>query len=284
VSRTWSLGNNYTFQNEGELPDVLKNKQVLIFVHGHRTRFLKATAALSHLSLRAPSATIVGYIWPAHSRKESYALARTKASTEAADRLQALLIALQRLGNSIHIISHSMGARLTLHALSLTRPIDSENEEGPQSLPLRPIQSFFMLGAAVPSNAFLASQTTSPSNSWNYRSLLAHQIVNCYSSQDEVLSSAFQWAEAFAQYSILALFDKETRAMGSVGIVKDSLLESDLSRRLHDLDVSQEVPTHSVHAYLASGTFISYLNRVLSESEADTDNGKEDQKQQTTER
>jgi hypothetical protein len=162
-----------------------------------------------------------------------------------------------------------MGARLTLHALSLARPISStdfapSNDEDP--LELQPIASFFMLGAAVPSNAFLSPQTTRPDNCWNYQCLLARQIVNCYSTRDEVLSSAFQWAEAFAQYSVLALFDRETRAMGSAGIMKDSLLESDLNDRLHDLDVSQEVPTHSVHAYLASETFAAYLNRFLSKS------------------
>jgi hypothetical protein len=256
------LESNSIFQNEDQLPDPLRNNQVLVYVHGHRTRYLKATATLSHLSLKAPGRTVIGFLWPSHSRKESYVFARSKASTEAAHRLRILLVALQRLGNSIHVVSHSMGVRLTLHTLSYPQPTANSNEvqgsEGTQLI--QPIASFFMLGAAIPSNAFHPSNTD-PNNSWNYESLLTNQIINLYSTRDHVLSSAYQWAEAFAQYSVMTLFNKDTKAMGSVGISKDS--SANIEEKVHDLDVSDEVPTHSVHAYLESLTFQEYLQRLL---------------------
>lgn len=262
MQRTWLLGMDSIFQNEDQLPDVLKNRTVIIYVHGHRTRYLKATATLSHLSLRAPSQAVIGFLWPSHSRKESYVFARSKASTEAAHRLQNLIVALQRLGNSIHIVSHSMGVRLTLHALSFPQSIMSSNEDQRSEKSahcIRPIESIFMLGAAIPSNAFLASNTDLE-NSWNPEALLTNQILNFYSIRDHVLSSAYQWAEAFALYSVMSLFNKDTKAMGSVGMMKDS---SDFDGKIHNIDVSHEVSTHSVHAYLASPTFQECLERHL---------------------
>jgi hypothetical protein len=259
------LGTDSIFLNEDHLPDILKNSQVIVYVHGHRTRYLKATAALSHLSLRAPGQTIIGFLWPSHSRKESYVLARSKASTEAANRLRIFLLALQRLGNSIHIVSHSMGVRLTLHALSIPQSTINSTEDQSseqESRCIRPIESIFMLGAAIPSNAFLDSNTDLE-NSWNHETLLANQILNFYSTRDHVLSSAYQWAEAFALYSVMSLFNKDTKAMGSVGMIKDLNLNTEIDIRIHDIDVSHEVPTHSVHAYLASPTFQEYLRRQL---------------------
>lgn len=269
VTKTWFL-ENCQFQDEETLPNVLKNQKVIIYVHGHRTRFLKSTAALSHLQLRFPGFTIIGFLWPSHSRKESYLLARSKASNEAAIRLREVLITLQLLGNKIYIIAHSMGVRLALHSLSTSLLIDESKPDGLKFInyPLVPIEDLFMIGAAIPSNAF-HQENEDGDNSWNISNLLVKKIYNFHSSNDSVLSSAYTWAEAISHFSLTPLLDKDSRAMGSIGINQNIniIQSSEIHEILKDIDVSDEVLTHSVHAYLASPKFKEFVeNELLNEN------------------
>lgn len=270
VIKTWLLNNNNNiFQDEMTLPDQLRNNKIIIYIHGHRTRFLKSTAALNHLQLRFPGYTILGFLWPSHSRKESYILARSKASNEAALRLREVLITLQLLGNKSYIVAHSMGVRLALHALSIQLNNDEliSSELQNMNYPLVPIECLFMIGAAIPSNAFHQGDLNgNGDNCWNISNLLVKKIYNFFSSNDSVLSSAYTWAEALSYFSITPLFDKDSRAMGSIGIVEnrnEQISLQTLNETLKDIDVSDEVLTHSVHAYLASPKFKEYVENEL---------------------
>jgi hypothetical protein len=87
----------------------------------------------------------------------------------------------------------------------------------------------------------------------------ASRVMNLYSSNDDVLLTGFVWAEALASFSLFA-FREDSRAMGAVGISHAETLASDVQRGfVHDIDVSTQVPTHSVHAYLASALFRQIL-------------------------
>ena len=170
-----------------------------------------------------------------------------------------------------------MGVRLALHSLSTQQQQDDVEEDEEESTtvsdkknpPLLPIQSLFMIGAAIPSNAFNQQENNnSNDNSWNVSNLFVKRIYNFYSINDSVLSSAYTWAEAMTQFSLTPLLNKDSRAMGSIGMGQNIPSSDQISSEItiNDIDISDEVPTHSVHAYLASPRFqVNVVNELHSE-------------------
>ena len=103
------------------------NQDTMIFVHGFKTSFSDATknyqASINHLQPALGNLNYVGFHWPGNF------LIDFGAAIKNANKSGAYLIyLLQKIqtwyGNSnckIHIISHSLGARVTLQALKCKR-------------------------------------------------------------------------------------------------------------------------------------------------------------------
>ena len=232
-----------------------RNSNVVLYVHGHRTRYYKVIAALSHLfhicqnTVAADSCYVIGFLWPCHSKKVSSAKAKDKASTQAALRLTNSIAALQHHGNQVHVIGHSMGCRVALVALRDTSI-------------LLPVSSFLLLAAAVSEKEFLSEFPRS--------ALKANKIVNVYSLEDDVLQKGFVLGERLSTIynwfgSTLAHKDKPValdidgardEAIGLCGVAQPS-------DQFVDIDASSQVHTHSIHAYLAAPIVHAYIIKYI---------------------
>lgn len=223
-------------------------------MHGHRTRFYKFTSVLRHLetilvSKERPATHVVGFLWPCHGNKVSYALAKKKATTQAAHRLRAGIDALLRLGNTVTTIAHSMGAHVALSAL---RQVEvTPFEEG------KLLEALLLVGAAIPSDAFESDYQLETISRGVKR------IINFNSLNDSVLSTGFSWGEALSNFSIFSPLSSimTANAMGLSGISGGA--ESDRRINVRNIDISAQVGTHSVHAYLASDIFRTQLLEIV---------------------
>jgi hypothetical protein len=312
VECTWTLSGD-KFVNDALDDDLPRDSKVVFYVHGHRTRFFKFTAALAHLNLICnptthaetthPPVHVVGFLWPCHGKKVSYGLARSKASNEGGRRFRHCIAAMQQRNNEVYIIAHSLGARVTLSAL--LPPLSSAERSEIIELP-KPVQDVLLIGAALPSDAFV---TEFPRDR-----LHVLNTYNFLSAHDEVLAKGYGWAERLAELSMFSFTWSRPAAMGSVGATSAattstitttstttttttttttanmttipatciSTISHNMQRQEEaekdddeafnssigeepcmNIDVSDEVRTHSVHAYLASPSFRRYLTGIV---------------------
>ena len=271
VLRTWALEDN-VFSNANIGVDTLpRGSRIILYVHGHRTRYYKATATLRHIDdLCAASNSsapphVIGFLWPCHSKKVSYVKARPKASGEASERLAQCIRALQSRGNEIHIVAHSLGCRLALSCLLSNNPTEKR---------FQIVKSLVMLAAAVSEFDF---HKEFPRHMLNVQT-----IYNVFSTNDPVLGKGFELAEkASGMYVSLRNFaasvipnfssqnygkygaadvprDLRYSAIGSTGVA--STVEA-----FRDVNGSCEIPTHSIHAYLAAPSVQQLLRRSIFE-------------------
>ena len=162
-------------------------------------------------------------------------------------------------------------------------------------------QSILLLGAAVPCTTFHdATLVTSAASICS--TYVPPRVFNIHSRRDEVLGSGFTWAEPIANAltSMTQMFnfskddgkvqnqenvmESNLSAMGAIGIWNENGYapiyprfdhsSSDIAPPIRvisqweywNVDVTEEVPTHSVHAYLASPTFLLLLLEQVIES------------------
>lgn len=87
-AQTWTLLETNVFGNDFvSTKSIPENSRILIYVHGHRTRYFRATGALSHLleisktMKGCENLKIFGFLWPSHYYQAGYIQSRAKTST-----------------------------------------------------------------------------------------------------------------------------------------------------------------------------------------------------------
>ena len=248
VQQTYELTADLDFLNSGDLASRCPTgKNIIIYVHGHRTRYYRAIAVLDHIrsicrddkSLKLRDYIVMGFVWPCHSKKISYSLARAKVP-QVAVILRNSILALQKAGNVVDaVISHSMGTRVALAALDSSIPDRSSPA----------ISKLFLLAAAVSRDALYREYLIT--------NITARYIYNIFSNDDDVLASGFGWGELVSSLAVSShIFGYGGEALGLRGAVLPEDLLRDISDRFTDVDVSQDVHNHSIHAYLCSKGFL----------------------------
>jgi esterase/lipase superfamily enzyme len=248
------------------------NSNILLYVHGHTTRFFRFIGGLMHLRTVANSwkgcenVKVFGFLWPSHMQKVSYVQSRAKTQ-QAGLILRQCIRALQSRGNSVSVCAYSMGSRVALTSL-LCGPDDGEL--------LKPLESLFLIAAAVSSNVFTTE--------FRLQNLKVKRICNFFSDKDEVLSDGFFLGEIISGgISLVDAFtlDIKSFALGKAGI--DTNVNEDTTAtatsasiqanettiaidttgdylpKVENVDLSNEVSSHSNHAYFCSAIFQSKL-------------------------
>lgn len=263
VSHTWSLANSEFVNKHIGAESLPRDSRVVLYVHGHRTRYYKATATLRHIddlcaaSYSSQPYVVMGFLWPSHSKKVSYVKARPKASGEASVRLTDSIRALQARGNEIHIVAHSLGCRLALSCLFSNKNTESES--------ILPVKSLIMLAAAVSEHDF---QMEFPRELLNVGT-----IFNVFSTNDPVLDQGFQLAEAASGIyaSLLSLLSAplQNNGGGDEGAARfrnSAIGVTGVTASIegyHDVNGSTEITTHSIHAYLAAPSVQQLLRQCV---------------------
>lgn len=178
------------------------HSSVVVYVHGFSQPYKQAQSVLDTLAAPpehdnthgAPAQVVMAFLWPAHT----YAYHRAKSDTiEAAKRLQHLLEVLVGHGNRVHLLGHSLGARVCLGALDdWTHPLMGD---------------CFLLGAALTCDA-LAEEGEFPAHRCGATTVHVYHSV-----RDPVLPSLF----AIAEHGLSGLTSGALRlqAMGLVGVL-----------------------------------------------------------------
>jgi esterase/lipase superfamily enzyme len=257
VKRTYELVSpepgNSAFVNEAASEHIPSRKRIVIYVHGHRTRYFRAVAVLDHImniirdgSGAVQPVIVVGFLWPCHSAKVSYGLARSKTN-QAGQILRNAILALQNRNNTIEaVIGHSLGARVVLNALCRS------------VIPLpalrRPVTRVYLLAAAVSQNAFQGEYLLS--------SLDTVRVLTFHSSNDPVLEAGFGWGELVSTFSVVShVLNGDGVALGLSG--PNLPADAADADKLIAVNVSDFVRSHSIHAYLAAESFQSHLRDAL---------------------
>lgn len=285
------------------VPPALHGRHIHVWVHGFRQRYFRVIGVASHLvhqlatselatsqlaaqagqaaqsaeggvqRTQSASPCVLAFLWPCHSRKAAYALARADA-TRAAAHLRRTLQALAAAGCRVTLVAHSMGSRVALHALladaySPPRSLRGGNataaasaapaaEEAavpppscappscapPSCAPpscaepscAEPLcAELVLLGAAVDASCL------SPGAEFDRARVRAAKVCALFSAHDEVLKAGFRWGEAVGGGGVAS------RALGLHG-----LLGRALPAATTNVDVSGSVGGHNPNSWLAS--------------------------------
>ena len=248
VSTVWQLSTK-----EGEssaMPAALTGRRVIFWVHGFRQRYFRVVNVADHLRSATDDASgspplVVSFVWPCHSKKAAFSLAR-RSSQQAAPLLAAALRALRTAGCHVTLVGHSLGCRVALGALLCERP-ESRERPSREQTPPRLCDDLLLLGAAVSCNAL------SLSGEFPLARLSTGHVTVLHSSRDEVLASHFALGE-FASGARLG-----AKALGLVGPVGIDFTSPENQETISSIDVSDSVPAHNPNQWLLSRAVIEQI-------------------------
>lgn len=168
-----------------EVTNRLKNRRVLILVHGYNNEFEDIIRAYGLVEEKVMNLVggeyddVVGYTWPGGDNRFEYFSAKTRAGAIAprfCHNLTELLADVQNRPASVDVMTHSMGARVSLEALKHIRGT-------------RIVRTLFLLASAVDNESLELNEEYFDANS-----KVEHSIV-FHSRHDQVLSLAYRFAE-----------------------------------------------------------------------------------------
>ncbi|KAL1526593.1 hypothetical protein AB1Y20_015298 [Prymnesium parvum] len=270
VRKAWAIADPTSEGAERrEIPDALRGRKVFVWVHGFRQRYFRVISVASHLATRlgcampgdssttiayksgkhsanegadatpvtggssfgAADPVVLAFVWPCHSRKAAYHLARADAA-KAAERLTTTLHALRDAGCSVVVVAHSLGCRVALSALL-----------GARDAAVPPLcEHLVLLGAAVDNTCLKEGGEFPVSRLRAVRTSVAH------SKHDDVLRRNFRFAEAasgsWGHGTPLGLAGVPSSMSSPVAIPGKCTL--------HSIDVSHEVSGHNPNLWLLS--------------------------------
>ncbi|WP_018609501.1 DUF726 domain-containing protein [Uliginosibacterium gangwonense] len=162
-----------------ELANAITGKNICILVHGYNNEFFEVCDAYQimeteiHTNLPNTYDEVIGYTWPGGDHKLEWWDAKSRANA-VARRFRQLLETLQN-NSTIDIISHSLGARVSLKAL----------KEASTTL----VRNYYCMAGAVDNECLEYNEEFFPAlNS-------AGRIFVMHSARDEVLAAAYRAAE-----------------------------------------------------------------------------------------
>ena len=175
------LNNDSTISDKVDLNNLLTGKKTLFLVHGYNNEQFEVYDAYqiiesqigSHLAQEYDY--VIGYSWPGGDRGIEWWQGKSRANS-VARMFRRLLEQISSVCSSIDIMSHSLGARVTLKAL----------KESQQS---NLIRNYFCTAPAVD------NESLEPNEEF-YNSLSScKNIYVCHSARDGVLSLSYRAAE-----------------------------------------------------------------------------------------
>jgi len=220
----------------------IKGKRILVFVHGYNPDFLDVLASYSTLhqnivqhwstqSAKQPYDEFIGYTWHAGGENFSYPEAK-KLAAIASERLKVLLKETLKKADTVDVMTHSLGARVLLNALS-----SGKKESRPK------IRNHFCIAAAVSNTCFergkrLRKATQQADATWVF-----------HSTND----SSLQFNYLLAKYNT---------AMGLTGPTGKA---KNYPKRTATVDCSELVTTHGAYKRLPEfyGCLESILNKDM---------------------
>lgn len=166
------------------LKEQVAGKRVLLLVHGYNNEWADVIRAYAVIDasvrrlMRNKYDLVVGYTWPGGDDRFDYFAAKTRAGA-LSPRFQELLRELHSRDTrpaALDLMTHSMGARLSLEALSL---LSTRNV----------VRNLFLMAAAVDNESVERGEEYFAANKRVRNSFIFH------SKNDQVLNLAFRLAE-----------------------------------------------------------------------------------------
>jgi len=245
--REWKVGDDF-------VPEFPRGKKVIIFVHGFTVRYPAALDKLRFIAeALGESLTIIGFVWPGTFKAKlktakifGYIHSRDLAE-RSAERLRKLIKVVAGHENEVHLLGHSMGARLVLQAL---------HNYPPKELGKTPkVGHTFLIAAAVP------VVSLDDGDQFPASSLGTEQLTVFHSVKDDVLPMQYKLGEFIpgllqARHSPGA----QLQALGMTG--PSAAVLSSKNCNVTGIDVSDEVDCHHTTSWMSSKT----IQKVICES------------------
>jgi esterase/lipase superfamily enzyme len=181
--------------SESDFLASLAGQRVLMLVHGYNNteddvslayaRIERAVA--EHLGTRYD--LVIGYTWPGGALGVSYPIARSR-SNSAGPRLAPWLQKIARRAQALDVMSHSLGARVTLKALA----------QGLKN-PARPLRNLYLLAAAVDNESIEKGEEFYDATKRSEQTIVMH------SRKDRTLAIWFRVGDAILPWQWLDIFD-----------------------------------------------------------------------------
>lgn len=207
----------------------LKDKSVMIFVHGYNSEFQDtAEAYLSmHELTKASYDVTIGHMWPGGKNPLGYHSARCRVTKELDERFANTLRKIARVAKHVDIVAHSMGCRLVLEALAI--------EDAPA------VRLLHLAAAAVD------NEKLEPGESYHRSTRQCDRLFVYHSKHDDVLKYGYPAGD----------FD---RALGYKGAEHPE----DLPSNVKQINMSQHVKSHG--GYKNSLYFGAYIQKAAREA------------------
>lgn len=170
----------YRTITEQELLALCAGKRVCILIHGYKNAYEDALGAYLSLEQAVGDAydEVIGFYWPGSWARVGFRLAMRRANRAGSDYLAVLLLRLQRVGATIDIQTHSLGARVACAALNDTGPV---------------VRNLILSAPAIDDDSFGYERP------FERASRAATRIHVAHSERDDVLRYAYLFGSFFGQ-------------------------------------------------------------------------------------
>lgn len=207
----------------------LKDKSVVIFVHGYNSDFANTVDAYlsMHQLTQASYDVTLGQLWPGGDNPLDYHRPRCRVTKELDERFAETLRKITRVAKHVDIVAHSMGCRLALEALGVDEA---------------PAIRFLHLAAPAVDNEKLE-----PGENYHSSTYLCDRLFVYHSKHDSVLKHAYPIGD----------FD---RALGYKGAENPERLP----KNVEQIDMSRHVKSHG--GYKNSLYFGAYIQKAAREA------------------
>lgn len=221
----WTPGNT--------IASIPRGQKIVIYVHGFTVRYAAVIERIRQVHDAVPC-TVVGFVWPGTFKaftKTGKVIGYIQSkglAEESAMRLRQLITVLLEHGNSVHLLGHSMGARMVLQALK-----DWDEKRVGHS---------FLLAASLP------AVSLSSTDQYPLQSLTGIDLTIFHSKNDDVLPHGYKIGEFVPGMLQNQRSTKEQlTAMGING--PTGICETD---QVIKVNVDDEVDSHHAVCWLSS--------------------------------
>ena len=180
---------------EAEFLAAVTNQNVLLLVHGYNNTEDDVNLAYARIEKAVQKqvpgkySAVVGYTWPGGALGISYPIARAR-SNSAGPRLTPWLQKIARKAKTVDVMSHSLGARVSLRALR-----DAFRN------PAKPVRNLYLFAAAVD------NESIEKGEEFYDATRRTDAVVVIHSKKDKTLALGFRIGDAILPWQWFDLFD-----------------------------------------------------------------------------
>jgi esterase/lipase superfamily enzyme len=229
---------NFVEITEGELFDEVRDRHVVVFVHGYRNPIRSVAAAYGKLENELTRRGLIGggnydlalgFLWPGFQTQIGF-FAAVPWANRSASFFREFLKSLNGSAHTVDVQTHSLGARVSLQAMSFEHEVFVDN---------------LMLTAAAVDN-----ESLEPEKEFNTALISCRRCLIYHSAKDRVLKVAYR----------IGAVD---RALGFKGPEHPRVVETKCPE-IFVVDCSAVVDSHG--GYRKSADVYEHWGRVLAES------------------